>query len=892
MLLLLLVYRFGWSQNSIRGKIVDYYTQRPVAGVVIHGDPLTHRYLSDSTGYFILPSLPEGKYTLMFFHPDYYHTVLPEISLPADSTITLTVELIPGDARQFLYLSLGGILVTARDSLPDSEMGELMDITSGEMEHVQATNLGDVLDAVPGVVRVNKPGLWRPMQVGLRDVTRQQVDDRAELYGTGVVVDGIPLGNELNLNAGVGVGLGSKVQTTAGSGIDLRQIPADNLKQVKIITGVPSVEYGDVVGGMIQVQTRSGVEPLRLKLKNNPDTREVNLGGGRHLSANHILNLNLNYARSLRDLRIDGDEVTRLHVQARLDHRWPQKNLHMQEKISYVQFFEQYRVVGDVHATEASNRDFTLRYIHRLQGNWGAHTSFVLSGYLNYLRRHSFVSRYEQMEPIYVSDRLTDGAQVAVPLAGGYVWQVSTRGNELTAGIRFKSERHTQWVGTRHHWLLGGEFRYQENSGPGKQFNPLLPPYGATGNRPYPFHAVPPMRYLSYYLQDDMRFRWGFPWQLNLGIRADVYNPESWGGQTGLQGRNGSFWHPRLRCRVEPLRGVRLQVAYGSSSKLPPVKQLYPAPVYVDVMEKGVVGNDTLPLIHTHRLKVSNPRLSAFFQEKWETGVDVISRIGHLRLVLFRQKTRDIPVAVQLPYQRKVYFWPNWPLEKPRLVETSEVLEWDYRVYQNAAQTRRSGIEFLLKTAYLPKLNSIFSISGAYTHSQYASDWTGSVSAPVTLPDKRVVYPVYQRLPHWRKRFALNYRMDFLSRPIGLWFTITVYHVPYQADKLADYPESVQYASGIVENGEYHPISRQQAQNWQLQRNLDARLLETFRYPAQLLVNLVVSKRVFGDTEISFFVNNLLNDRGYYRDRYGFSRTANPEIFYGLEMSTILQKGE
>ena len=886
-----------FARSGIEGQVVDYFNHQVLAGVVVQVEGTTFRTVSDSGGNFRLERLPAGKYTLIFWHAGYYRLVLPEIPVMQDSLSRLRVELIPGNDREFLYLSVGGILVTARDSLREGEMGELMEISAGETEHLQATNLGDVLDEIPGVVRVNKPGLWRPMQVGLRDVNRQEVDDRAELFGTRILVDGAPVSNEMNLNTGFGVGLGSKVQSTAGSGVDLRHIPADNLKRIRVISGVPSVEYGDVAGGIIQVETRSGVEPLRLKLKSNPDTRELNLGGGMQLAPGHIFHLNVNYAYSLRDLRIEGDEVSRVHLQAQFSHKPAHRSWRMKEKLTYLQFFENYQVVGDVHAKEAANRDFALQYFHQFGWQFRPGLHLEVNGHLHYRRRLSRVSRYEQMEATYVSDREEDGVQVAVPLVGGYIWEVSTRGREWDAGVRAKLELRHRGLGIRHHWLLGGAFRYLANTGSGKQFNPLYPPYGAVGKRPDRFDRIPPMRHLSYYVQDVLRFHRFTSWQVNLGLRADVYNPDGMGGPALFRGKNGSFLQPRVQLGVEPWPGWRVHVSYGQSSKLPPAAQIFPAPVFVDVMESGTVGNDTVPLIHTHRLSVENPHLKAFSQEKWEVAGEWFGRYLRSRIALFRQYTRDIPVAVQLPYRREVYFWPNWPLSgENQLVESQEVFQRDYHVYRNAAWTDRRGIEFALKTVYLPRLNLMLHVNGAYTYSRYGSEFTGSVSAPVVVSDtvsgnpvQRSIYPVYPALPHWRKRFSYTLRLDYLHRSLGLWFTVTLHHVPYHVDVPVDYPAAVQFARGVVEEGRYREITREEAARWQLQRPLDERLRYPFRYPATVLLNLLVSKRLFPGSEVSFFVNNVLNERGYFQDRYGMTRAANPEIFYGVEFSILVR---
>ncbi len=64
------------------------------------------------------------------------------------------------------------------------------------------------------------------------------------------MIDEITVSNNANLQSGTGTSYGA-TGTSAGGQIDLRTIPADNIEKVEVITGVPSVEYGDVTTGWL-----------------------------------------------------------------------------------------------------------------------------------------------------------------------------------------------------------------------------------------------------------------------------------------------------------------------------------------------------------------------------------------------------------------------------------------------------------------------------------------------------------------------------------------------------------------------------------------------------------------------------------------------------------------
>jgi hypothetical protein len=51
-----------------------------------------------------------------------------------------------------------------------------------------------------------------------------------------------------------------------------------------------------------------------------------------------------------------------------------------------------------------------------------------------------------------------------------------------------------------------------------------------------------------------------------------------------------------------------------------------------------------------------------------------------------------------------------------------------------------------------------------------------------------------------------------------------------------------------------------------------------------------VSKSLFKGAEVSLYVNNVLDDRAVYENPRlpGYYETGNPEIFYGIEFSMLM----
>ena len=81
-----------------------------------------------------------------------------------------------------------------------------------------------------------------------------------------------------------------------------RTVSASNIESVEVITGIPSVEYGDLSNGVVKVNTRKGKSPFIVEGKVNQHTRMIAVNRGFDLGANlGVLNTSLEHARSFSD---------------------------------------------------------------------------------------------------------------------------------------------------------------------------------------------------------------------------------------------------------------------------------------------------------------------------------------------------------------------------------------------------------------------------------------------------------------------------------------------------------------------------------------------------------------------------------------------------------------
>ena len=286
-------------------------------------------------------TLDPGKFTIVIRYMG-YKTVKEKITFRPDQKYHRKFVL-TGTAIQ-----LGEITVVAEDEFIPLAPETKSVIQSGEIEHIQATSLNDVLQLIPGEKTTN-PTLHSSAEARIR---------RGNSLGTQVIMDGVPLSNNANMQIGIG-------STSGNSGIDLRAIPAENIQEVEVIRGIPSAQHGDLIDGIMIVKTKSRQEPLRMKFKYNPHLYETNISGGM-LVKNWAVNGNFNVALAQRDIRVEGDGYTRIAAQVsanRETNRYNLKNL-----LYYTRTFDESKEKPGYALREAwYNRDFRYCLFQRTE---------------------------------------------------------------------------------------------------------------------------------------------------------------------------------------------------------------------------------------------------------------------------------------------------------------------------------------------------------------------------------------------------------------------------------------------------------------------------------------------------------------------------------------------
>ncbi len=848
------------ANGGIKGKVLDENGKALFStNIILIGT--NHGAATCFQGKFRIGNIPVGKYKIQASYVGYTKKII-EVEIIDNRFIQLEINLKPES------FSVGGITVTAKEDLIPRDIATKTDISSGEIEHYQATNLGDVLDLVPGIQKTN-PGINKTSQISIRSSAVNDAEGKIEAFGTKIIIDGEPLSNNSNLqfetmgNSRFGFG-------NTGGGIDLREIPADNLESVSVISGMPSVRYGDFSNGIIELKTKMGVAPHRIKVKNNPHTTEANLGGGFGLGSSS-LNYNANIARSERDLRIVGDEYTRGTAQLIFGTAHsPDWTARYKLKGQFINDEEEPQ--GDYLQTRDYNRGYNIGF-----NTWGTAkpinqiSKFKYNAYVNMKKINSMKSKLKTEYLV-----TPEGDTVS-----SYIGKVENKGIQWLAGGRLEWQNVFYTGDYIHNFLVGAETQYDANTGEGVVFDTVYSYYGAeSGKRPYSFDSVPGQLILSMYAEDKLTGHFIFDFSFMFGFRYEMYRPHSfnlsglWGDGDLVESYQGSFFNPRISLLTYFSSKNQLRINFGSSSKSPAMSLVYPQE------EVFTWRNPISEINEYYRYDKRVPNLQGYKTTQLEISYDHkflnkmgISLTGYYRERNNQPKYQDQPVFTEINENgKKVVYYID-----------------EYKLSYGIGKNQSKGLEFSFRTAQISPLNMTFKISGSYSYSRTLS--TGSSYSQST--DESVgQYPnylvpgvesdtligfYYPSKGKWRDRLQINYYLKYINKELGLWVTLRaeqLYADRYQSFSLIPVDYSLLTDKGT--------ISRDYSES-------------VISKPPKWLFSFNVSKSLFDGAEVSFYVNNFMDNPAiwnYYHpvnERYQ-EETRNTELFYGIEFSMIFDR--
>ena len=630
---------------KISGIVTDEDSKQPVEFASLLLKDNGQWAITGSDGRFTIKSVPTGKAVLTIQCLGY-----------ATRTITLNITKdIPRLQIQLKQesLKLDEVTVTAKRKRDEATTSYSIDRTT--LDNQQVLNVSDIAALLPGGRTVN-PSLMTDARLALRSGDQEKGNAS---FGTAIEVDGIRMDN----NAAVG--------ETAGA--STRTISASNIESVEVVTGIPSVEYGDLSNGVVKVNTRKGKSPFIIEGKINQNTRQIALNKGFNLGGRRgVLNTSLEHARSFSDaasphtayqrnilslhyMNIFCQSTTPLTLNAGLSGNIggynseadPDNELDDYAKVRDNAFRANAELNWLLNKRWLTNLNLrgSLAYNDRKATNYSHASSASTQPYIHTMEEGYFIAQpYDESDP----------APIILGPTGYWHVKQFVDSKPLNWSLRLKGELNHRFGTVQGHALAGIEYTGSRNNGQGTYYEDLR--YAPTW-RPYCYDDLPTMHNLALYAEEKVSIPTSkrSTFELTAGLRDDItiIGGSDYGTVSSLSPRVNSryiFWRQR---RAYWLTDLSVHAGWGKSVKLPSFQVLYPSPAYSDRLafsSPSTSTNTSFYAYHTHPSKaVCNPDLRWQYTNQTDLGFELTIKGGtRIALSAFYHQTRNPYMATSI----------------------------------------------------------------------------------------------------------------------------------------------------------------------------------------------------------------------------------------------------
>ncbi len=769
---------------TVRITVTDSLSKETIIGAALQMKSLGIYSVTDMNGVGTMVNVPRGQAAVEISCLGYESVV---------RTINVTKELVLSVRLIETSLQLKEVSVVAKNSAAGAATSS--QIGRQAIEHLQATNLGDLMQLLPGQL-MQTSDLTSVKQLNFR--TAGSTNDANNAFGASVIVDGIPESNNAVMSDKVG-------NTTAGNGIDLRQMGTDNIESVEVIRGIPSAEYGDLTSGAVIVKSKSGKTPYEVRTKVNPTTINSSFGKGWSLGAkNGFLNTSFDYAQAWGDPRTKTRSFDRISGSVTYATTFFKK-LRTKTKVSVNSLIDWAGQDPDeaANGTFTTQKDFKIAVSHegKLALNLPLARTITYTAGVSLSDKQSTTSTYVTKSGIIPIITATETGYYDVPFqsmsyqtSGGAISSPKSYFLKLSNSFGASIKKFT------HQFNMGLEYRYEVNKAKGYyNDNELLPLRPNSDGRPRPYYEIPALNQLSGYFEDNMAWKIGkTKFKLQAGVRYTHLQP----------GMDEQVWSlsPRLNASIQFTKWLDMRLGFGQNSKTPGLVHLYPEKTYADklaVDNSGAANPDERMLIyHTYVYDVQRTSgLKNATNTKYEVGFDIkLSENHKLSVIGYWDNTPNgfSTLGKQFLYTSNVYKMGqgmiNNPGAKPTIdwanparVDTMWMSTGQYGNYNWALN---KGVEFDLDLGRIESWNTSFYFSGAYMETS-SKTTLRTISTPKikdltlypetnTTPFK-YIYPAGRNV-YLDRRFSTqlrgvlnipSLRMVFSSSLQVIWYTYT-----------------------------------------------------------------------------------------------------------------------
>ena len=647
------------QQITIAGRVTDEETQKPIefASILMKENGLWA--ITGADGSFHIKNIPAGKVVLTIQCLGY---ATRQIALDINKDIPrLRINLKQEN------LKLDEVTVTAKRK--DNESTTSYTIDRAALDQQQLLNVSDIATLLPGGKTVNAT-LMSDNRIALRSGSQEK---GSPSFGTAIEVDGMRLDN--NATAG----------ETAGA--STRTISSSNIESIEIVTGIPSVEYGDLSNGVVKVNTRKGKSPFIVEGKLNQHTQQIALNKGFDLgSRSGVLNASFEHARSFSNAASPHTAYQRNILSLNYMNIFMRETTPLTLNIGLTGNIGGYNAEADPDNElddYSKSRDNNLRAHFEL--NWLLNkkwiTNLSLRGSLSTVDRKSedythtnsattLANLHAMEEGYFIATNYDSNPNAPIILGPTGYWHVKQFNDSkpINGSLRLKADWTRRFDKMMSRLMLGAEYTGSRNNGQGSYYDDLR--YAPTW-REYRYDDLPALNNIALYAEEKVSIPTSklSTLEITAGLRDDItiINGSEYGTVSSLSPRfNGryTFWKNRRKRVVSELV---LHAGWGKSVKLPSFQVLYPSPSYYDIevfRSPSTANNTTVSAWYTRPSKaLYNPDLKWQYTNQTDIGIEMNIKGTRVSLSAFHHRTYNPYMATTEYTPFSYYYTPVSALE-------------------------------------------------------------------------------------------------------------------------------------------------------------------------------------------------------------------------------------
>jgi ferric enterobactin receptor len=684
------------------------------------------------------------------------------------------------------------------------------------IEQSQAFSLKDLLNNLPGKTttapNVNNPqgitlrgNFGNPNLSGRNDMNTH---DRNNSMGIAIIVDGMAQSNDANMqsrNLSIRGNQSGTLSMLNGygdmdvpfQGLDLRDIPTENIEKIEVIQGVASAKYGELTDGAIIIERKAGKTPFHITTNTLKSATSFAASKGFQLSPNlGLLNVSLNLTNSNFDPR-DKVKTYNRYTPGLMWTKSFGKNIKNTFSADLNYRRDQVRQDPD---------DESLRLSYSRNTNWSLSNRLQLTfDNIGFARKINLNLKYnEGKQDTYTqwlinravsgyTNKDTTGIYEGWFIPGNYIAKEQIIGAPLTALAQIHISASPFYTGeARHSVNYGLSYEYENNGGKGIVLDADRPRWidlNGQNDRPYEFSYNPSVQNMGIYLEDQINvdiFQRAFI--ANIGVRGDWQN-----GFVSVQ--------PRINTIYNISKQLQWNMSYGIASKAPPLVYRYPAPTWIDIplleLYSGQV-NKNLFLVFTDKIVPDNSQLKPAVSEQMEAGFKWNNKWFNGSLFGYYKQNYN-QFTTQMSYQQ--YLLPNYTYSLTDLgISYSQT--GDSTLYtgvgnyvvSNSLNSKTYGLELMLFSKKINVIATSFNVSGAYNRGSFNS--LNERVIPLAekyqqYKDLDIVYGIFPS--EYSRKQSLNTKIGTVTHLPKMGFVITLSADIYWMNdtyrpKLAGYP--------------------------------------------------------------------------------------------------------